>query len=201
MRRLCCITLQTMGRQWGELRDPRLSVEEHLGHINKRVEKLKEAHSSSSQPSVCIHPRDAFYVIGYPLVTNTERSRLEVPAFWDRFFELGGPDMLLKIAGESQGRGIYGVCTDFNCKSGEFTYVIGVSVSEPKDIPEDMVQVSMPAALYAVVKTVLDVHAIHDAWDFLIKTWMPEAGYSHAGTEDFEYYPDECGCEIWVPID
>lgn len=187
-------------RQFVELRDPSLSVEEHLGHVNKRAEKLKKAYPSALSSFVHIIPRDAFYVIGYPLATTTERSRSEVPAFWDRFFEFGGPDKLGKIAEQERGGGIYGVCTDFNCKSGEFTYVIGVDVSKPKDMPEGMVQVSVPAALYAVASAVLDAPAIHEAWDFLIKTWMPEAGYSHAGTEDFEFYPEECGCEVWVPI-
>ncbi len=141
-------------------------------------------------------------MIGYPpLATTTERSRSEIPAFWDRFFDFGGPDKLGKIAGKEQGRGgTYGICTACNCDSGDFTYVIGIAVSTPKDIPEGMVQVTVPAALYAVANAVLDAPAIHEAWDSLIKTWMPEAGYSHAGTEDFEFYPEECGCEVWVPI-
>jgi len=88
-----------------ELRDPSLSVEEHLGHVNKRAEKLKKAHPSALSSSVRIIPRDAFYVIGYPLATTTERSRSEIPVFWDRFFEFGGPDKLGKIAEQERGWG------------------------------------------------------------------------------------------------
>jgi hypothetical protein len=39
-------------RQFVELLDPSLSVEEHLGHVNKRVEKLKKAHPSALPSSV-----------------------------------------------------------------------------------------------------------------------------------------------------
>lgn len=186
-------------RQCVELRDPNLSMEAHLHNVNDRVRKLRMA-SQSCHPVVCIQPRDSFCVAGYAFATSANRSRAEIPGFWDKFFESCGLEKLAQFVDGGARTGTYGICTDFNCDSGRFSYVIGVESKLDGDVPEGMVKVTVSAGLYVMAEVPLDVPAIHSAWDYILQTWMPAAGYSHAGTEDFEFYPEECGCEVWVPI-
>jgi len=188
-------------RQFVELRDPSLGMEYHLANVNKRVGTLRAA-SEAATLAVSIRTRDSFCVVGYALDTSHDRSRAEIPGFWERFFESGGPEKLSHVADEGARRGTYGICTGFDCSSGRFAYVIGVEPKAEADVPENMVKIAVPAALYAVAEVPLDVPAIHRAWDYLLGVWMPAAGYSHAGSgsDDFEFYPEECGCEVWVPL-
>jgi hypothetical protein len=46
--------------------------------------------------------------------------------------------------------------------------VIGVEAKREVDVPENMVKIAVPAALYAVAEVPLDVPAIHRAWDYLL---------------------------------
>jgi predicted transcriptional regulator YdeE len=186
-------------RQFVELRDPSLSVESHLANVNKRVERLRAA-SETASLAVSIRTRDSFCVVGYALDTSSDRSRREIPGFWERFFESEGPEKLGHLADAEARRGTYGICTRFDCSSGRFSYVIGVEAKAEADVPEEMVKITVPAALYVVAEVPLEIPAIHRAWDYLLKVWMPAAGYSHSGSEDFEFYPEECGCEVWVPF-
>lgn len=188
-------------RRFVELRDPSLSIEAHLANVNKRVGRLRAA-SEAATVAVSIRTRDSFCVVGYGLNTSRDRSRADIPGFWERFFESGGPEKLGHLADEEAKRGTYGICTGFDCSSGRFAYVIGVEPKAEADVPENMVKIAVPAALYAVAEVPLDVPAIHRVWDYLLGVWMPAAGYSHAGagSDDFEFYPEECGCEVWVPL-
>ena len=65
----------------------------------------------------------------------------------------------------------------------------------------------VPEAEYAVVKLKGIVpNCIHEGWKYVTGTFLPEQGYRHAETPDFEVYGEgdmyspDYEMELWVPI-
>jgi AraC family transcriptional regulator len=82
----------------------------------------------------------------------------------------------------------FGVMGNYDMDTGEFDYVAGFEVT-PVEVPEGMVRWDVPPGNYAVfpctIPTIGDV--IHRAHH----TWLPDSGYKHGETPEFEFYPKE----------
>lgn len=131
------------------------------------------------------------------------------PNVWDKLFKKVSPKKL-----ENLGNGqSYGACYEIekneNCES-KFTvnYMAGYdiqNVTEANDLGLNILEV--PETEYAVVKLKGIVpNCIHEGWKYVTGTFLPEQGYRHAETPDFEVYGEgdmyspDYEMELWVPI-
>lgn len=147
-----------------------------------------------------IEQKEAFLVAG---VKAEGIDNSECPRLWERLFAKVSFD---DLAGLGSGQS-YGVCYEVtDCNS--INYLAGYDVQD-----ESLAQrlgldlLSVPRAEYAVVKLRGAVPScIHAGWKYLLEVFLPEEGYKHAGTPDFEvYYPGDMTSpdyemELWVPL-
>ncbi|WP_019777280.1 AraC family transcriptional regulator [Streptococcus sobrinus] len=94
---------------------------------------------------------------------------------------------------------------------GTIHYMIGFRISdsiEEVDIQKlGLDRIDIPEEKYAVVNLGGELpNNIHQAWSYLLGIFLPQEGYRHAGSYDFELYsgyevnsPD-FSIELWVPI-
>jgi len=151
--------------------------------------------------NVRIETKPAFKMAGLA-VKNAQNENL--PALWDRLFsEFSMPQLLSLGSGMS-----FGSCYNYAEDPMSFSYMAGFDLANPDLAAElglDILEV--PEAEYAIFEILGPVPAcIHQGWEYVMGTWLPENGYRHAGTPDFEHYfegdpnsPDY-KMELWVPI-
>ena len=77
-----------------------------------------------------------------------------------------------------------GLCTDFNLETGDFTYIIGMEVTDFENVPNEIAKRTFPAATYAVFTTPKVPHkemvsSIHQTWNAVFSEWFPHSGYEH----------------------
>lgn len=150
--------------------------------------------------NVRIETKPAFRVAGIA-VHDGEAS--DFSGAWEELFKKYTMEQLDALgSGEP-----YGSCYDFK-GPGEFSYLAGYDVKDTAKAAELGLEVlEVPEARYAVV----EIHgsipdSIRAGWDHLMSDWLPEHGYSHAGTPDFEYYLEgdpsdpDYAMELWVPL-
>lgn len=84
----------------------------------------------------------------------------------------------------------------------DFYYYIA-AVSD-KQVPDKMVEYTVPAATWAIFETSLDQYSIKDLYRRFYTEWLPFSGYQYAETHDIEVYPmphdSSQKCEIWFAI-
>jgi AraC family transcriptional regulator len=106
-----------------------------------------------------------------------------------------------------------GICTDFNLENGEFTYIIGMEVTDFDAVPAELVCREFPEARYAVFNTPkvtpdLFSSSIQHTWRAIFEEWFPHSDYEHAGSAEFELYDERSHSdknelvqmEIYIPI-
>ena len=170
---------------------------------------------------VIMHPklvnRDAFKVVGYKFDTtlrNNAHTR-DIPSFW---FECGveGNNYETRLYESQQPprHGEYGICVNTNMETDEFSYIFGVEVKSFEKATEEMYELEVPAATYAVFTTpaVEDadfVDSIQGTWKYILEEWFPSSGYEIDDDKvDFEFYDERChpweyekmSMEIHVPV-
>ncbi len=93
---------------------------------------------------------EALTVLGIGMQTSNDVAFDTVPAHWQRFFELGGPDMVTDRIGDE----IYAVYSEFEHEgldnSGTYTFVIGALVPAGT-VPSDGLQVAVVPASQRVI--------------------------------------------------
>jgi predicted transcriptional regulator YdeE len=99
----------------------------------------------------------------------------------------------------------YGVCRDMT-EDGEFEYVAGIEVVRAEDIPEGMVSCTVPLQKYAVFTCTLPT--IGAAYEYALRTWLPESGYRRACGPDYELYDESFDSQnkdselfVYIPIE
>lgn len=159
--------------------------------------------------------RDAFKIVGYEFKTtlrNNAHSR-DIPAFWDKC-NIEGKETKLYDTQHPPRHGEYGLCVNTNMETDEFSYVLGVEVTDFQNALDEMYQLEVPAATYAVfttppVKGEELVASIQGTWKYILEEWFPNSGYEIDDTKlDFEFYDERCHnweydkllMEIHVPI-
>jgi len=158
--------------------------------------------------------KPAFRVLAYPLATTNVngQNNSDIPAFWNEYIREGWGRILHEATGS---RDEYGICTDFNMESGEFTYLIGMDADESAAVPAGTVLRSFPGATYAVfttpqVKREQFSDSIQQTWKAIYEEWFPHSDYEHSGAgAEFEYYDERSGSgdenglvqmEIYIPV-
>ncbi|AFS79766.1 transcriptional regulator, AraC family [Gottschalkia acidurici 9a] len=158
---------------------------------------------------------DAFKIVGYEFKTtlrNNAHSR-DIPAFWNNC-NIEGKEATLYRTQPIPKHGEYGICVNTNLATDEFSYVLGVEVTNFNSATEDMYKLEVPSATYAVFTTpsVEDcdfVESIQGTWKYILEEWFPTSGYEIDDTKfDFEFYDQRCHTweyskvtmEIYVPI-
>ncbi|MCC2684303.1 MAG: putative transcriptional regulator [Paenibacillaceae bacterium] len=75
-----------------------------------------------------------------------------------------------------------------NKPGAPFPYTAAVGVTEFGDLPEGMVRIELPAALYAVVTYRGLLDGIGEGFGHFWKTWRPKSDYIGDGEYVFEFY-------------
>jgi AraC family transcriptional regulator len=139
----------------------------------------------------------AFTVVGMRYRGKNENQ--EVTQLWGQFVQ-----RIPEIRHRDPGGPTYGVMYDYDEATGEFTYVAALPVNEAADLPKGMVSVEIPDARYAVFECTLPTLGETYAQ---IHEWLPQSGYEHAATPEYEYYgpafnPEDPGStmSIYIPL-
>jgi AraC family transcriptional regulator len=149
--------------------------------------------------------KESFPVIGVELKTTTQDGKnfVEIPQFWGKVLEAGQLD---RIPDRKSHGTVLGICMDFD-PPGRFSYIIGAEVSCTKNVPDDMVCKTIPAAEYAVFTARGKMpDSIQYTVKYIYNEWLPNSKYQRADSADFELYDERCHDEesaevdIYVPI-
>ena len=123
-------------------------------------------------------------IIGAALRTRDDGTNFkEIPLFWKQFLEEKTFD---KISGKVDPDVSFGICTDADEETGDFSYVIGCEVAPGTVAPDGLGVFTIPAATYAVFTA-------SEEWE-------------RADGPDFELYDEaRCGeisaeCDIYIPV-
>ena len=123
--------------------------------------------------------RPAFTVAGMEYRGKNEHN--EIFQMWNAF----GPRMHT-IPHVTKPHIAYGVNKSYDMSTGEFEYLAGLEVDSAADMPEGVVSWDLPAQKYAVFPCTLPT--IGQAFGHICNTWLPQSGYQHAGSPEFELY-------------
>ncbi len=179
------------------------------------LRKLKENKIGGIIMQPKIMQRDAFKIVGYEFKTtlrNNAHSR-DIPAFWDQC-NIEGKESNLYDTQNPPQHGEYGICVNTNMETDDFSYILGVEVTSFDKAIEDMYQLDVPDATYAVFTTppVEEddfINSIQGTWKYILEEWFPSSGYEIDDTKlDFEFYDERChswqheklSMDIYVPI-
>jgi AraC family transcriptional regulator len=103
--------------------------------------------------------------------------------------------------GAVTGGMMLGICIHEGQMEG-YSYAITVELPEGTS-PSPFETVEIPAAIWAVFETTLDL--LPQSWRQIFKEWFPSTGYEHTGGPELEVYlpgdmnPDS-KCQLWVPV-
>jgi AraC family transcriptional regulator len=149
-------------------------------------------------------------IIGAELRTTGDGSnKKEIPQFWGRFLEEKTFD---KIPGRVDAEVSYGLCTNMDEETGEFSYVIGCEVSDSAVAPAGLGVFEIPGATYAVFVAVGPLgdeytKAIQATWKYVYGEWLPSSTeWERTDDPDFELYDgarcteERAECDIYIPI-
>jgi len=151
--------------------------------------------------NVRIETKPALRVAGLA-VKNAQNE--DLPNLWKRLFT---EFTLTQLEGLGNGMS-FGVCFEYIVEPHSFTYMAGFDLKDPERARKlGMEILDVPGAEYAIFELRGPVPTcIHQGWEYAMGTWLPQNGYRHAGTPDFEYYPDgdtkspDYNMELWIPI-
>lgn len=148
--------------------------------------------------------RKAFYVAGEARRFSTKDGEnfKNIPKFWGEFKESGACERLQSNFGSKE---MLGICMEMEQENEQITYMIGIEGKA--DFGSEFVTKEIPASTWAVFKSVGPVPAaIQKVWERIFQEWFPSTGFEHAGTAEFELYPDgnanaeDYVCEVWIPV-
>ena len=176
-----------LGRIEARLRQIEQEDDFLLSLVTQRKEQLK------MEPEIVSKP--AFTVVGLAYFGKNENN--EIPQMWREYMPRVG-----EIKGELGFA--YGVCGDVE-EDGRFRYIAGHEVENVGAVPAGMERWDVPEQTYAVFPCTLTT--IHETYEYICKTWMPQSDYERGDGPDFEYYGEEfdlaAGKEdmyIYVPV-
>ena len=189
-----------------------IGVPQKINLVTQCVEKLGGV---IMQPIIIEKP--AFKVVGYEFKNNLKDTlhTRDIPAFWSqRGLTDGECETKLYSVLKPPKHGEYCICINTNIDTDDFSYLLSVEVTDFDLAEDDMYQLEIPAATYAVFTTppVADedfVHSIKGTWKYILEDWFPNNDYEIDDDRyDFEYYDERChpseydklSMEIYVPI-
>ena len=149
---------------------------------------------------VKIQKKHGFAVAGVKL-DNIESS--SCPTVWDQLYEKYDYGTLSRM-GSGQS---YGMCFDVENPS-RINYMACYHVDDVSKAREMGLEVmEIKEAEYAILSLKGPVpDCIHEGWKYAMEVFLPEQGYMHAGTPDFEVYGEgdmyspDYKMELWIPL-
>ena len=149
---------------------------------------------------VKIQKKHGFAVAGVKL-DNIESS--SCPTVWDQLYEKYDYGTLSRM-GNGQS---YGMCFDVENPSRinyMACYHVG-NVSKAREMGLEVMEIK--EAEYAILSLKGPIpDCIHEGWKYAMEVFLPEQGYMHAGTPDFEVYGEgdmyspDYKMELWIPL-
>lgn len=148
--------------------------------------------------------KEAFTVMGISKVFQYESAVLEVPKFWEEFFQTGKNKIIC---------GMYGINMDQEMAGNEFEYMIATDDIETQKLPEGFTRKVIPKHTWAVFPCIgPSAKVLPEINQNIFTEWLPNsknyeiaAGYNielytdvanyPKGIEDETYYS-----EIWIPV-
>ncbi len=175
--------------------EARLRQIEHEGDflmslVTQRKEQRKER--LIMEPKIVTKP--AFTAVGLMYFGKNENN--EIPQVWGKLNPRH--EEIKHRAGPA-----YGICGDLE-DDGRFHYLAGFEVTEAVDLPADMEKWDVPEQQYAVFPCSLKT--IHETYQYIFETWLPQSGYTRDDGPDFEFYGEEFdmatgeGMAIYMPV-
>lgn len=181
--------------------------------VNLKILKENKIGGIVMEPKII--SKDAFKIVGYEFKTtlrNNAHSR-DIPAFWNQC-NIENKESKLYATQNPSKHGEYGICINTNIETDEFSYILGIEVSNFDSALEEMYKLEVPAATYVVFTTpkVIDedfVASIQGTWKYILQEWFPNSGYEIDSTKfDFEFYDERChpweykklSMDIYIPI-
>jgi len=139
-------------------------------------------------------------------VAGIKRDNIEsssCPAVWNQLYEKYDRDTLSRL-GNGQS---YGMCFDVENPS-RINYMACYHVNDVSGAREMGLELmEIKEAEYAVLSLKGSVpDCIHEGWKYAMEVFLPEQGYMHAGTPDFEVYSEgdmyspDYRMELWIPL-
>lgn len=96
---------------------------------------------------------------------------------------------------------------DYSVQPGEFTYFVGVEVSDAKNIPDGMTVHVAPASKYAKFTHYGSLDNLSETYTYIYNIWFPQSGYGMGMGNELELYgkkfnpqSDTSEMYIFVPI-
>ncbi len=176
---------------------------------------------TNKQGGIVMQPKiiekSSFKVVGYEFKNNLRNSQhtRDIPAFWSqRGLNDIEWEMNLYSALKPPQHGEYCICINTNMNTDDYSFLLGVGVVNYKLVTDDMYQLEVPSATYAVFTTPLVdetdfVDSILGTWKYILEEWFPNSGYEIDDAKyDFEYYSEHChswqyekiNMDIFIPI-
>lgn len=120
------------------------------------------------QPKIVNRP--AFTVIGYCYHGNNHNQ--EIAQMWGKFTQR------LDEIQTTNTLETFGVCLlPAGLPEGHFEYVAAMQTAENAPVPEGMVKRSLPAYTYAVFEHIGALDTLHQTYQNIFQTWLPQSGY------------------------
>lgn len=150
--------------------------------------------------------RGQFRLAGFSRVLTFDQVG-EIPQLWQKFEGRWG-----EIPGQVDLVG-YGVCfvpPDGN--TGCFGYLAAIEIAADAELPDDMVEMTIPAHRYAIVPHTGHVTEFGNTIRALTEEWLPHSGYPapepqpgaalfyERYAEDFNPNTGHGGMEVWQPL-
>ncbi|AZH28956.1 MULTISPECIES: zinc ribbon domain-containing protein [Paenibacillus] len=137
--------------------------------------------------------RGEIHLIGLKARTNNQKEQTPhgiIPGMWERFV---GENVAGRIRGHEGLASIYGCYTDYeNGALGEYTFFIGKEAAEDFQTPDELEELVIPAARYAIFQATHEPSSVFRVWQ-TIWAWAATGQGERTYTGDFEVYgnPDE----------
>ncbi|AET60193.1 zinc ribbon domain-containing protein [Paenibacillus terrae] len=137
--------------------------------------------------------RGDIHLVGLKARTSNLKEQTShgiIPAMWECF---GAEDVSGRIRGSEGQASVYGCYTDYeNGALGEYTFFIGKEAAADFQTPDDLEELVIPAARYAVFQATAEPSSVFRAWQ-AIWSWAASGQAERTYTGDYEVYgsPDE----------
>jgi predicted transcriptional regulator YdeE len=172
----------------------------HLDSMKDDYKGLSNTLTGGKHMDARIQRKDGFAVAGVKLDNINSFS---CPEAWDQLYATYSHDILSRL-GNGQS---YGMCFDVE-NPNKINYMACYHVSDIAKAREMGLEVKeIREAEYAILSLKGSVPTcIHEGWKYAMEVFLPEQGYMHAGTPDFEVYSEgdmyspDYKMELWIPL-
>lgn len=161
-----------------------------------------------------IEEKPTFRAFGVEKEVDNNGSNMQIPDFFEECINNGTFGTIQNIGRDKYAfpnqPSMSGICGYRESVNDKFFYLIGWLVFNNEPLPDEFVQVTIPANKWAIFKTETypdgpgDIEIIQGLWRRIYREWLPTSGYdiAEAPTIELDYYdnPEECHAEIWIPL-